>query len=479
MAELFDQKDDQGPFSSLQIDRILPKLLAKTCGFLPCRTIPSCSFQSGWIGRQRMISLSPAYALTAGKFVPESFFALKGACADGHSFLNEAAQKGAAAAVVSKSYCGSQSKMPLIYVEDPLESLQLLAKKFLEQWHPKIVAVTGSVGKTTTKDFITVLLRSKYQVASSPGNSNSQIGLPLALLNHTIGNEEILVLEMGMTHKGHIAGLVKIAPPDIALITTVALVHACNFNSLTEIGNAKAEIFSHPKTYLGIVDRNAVNYQEICSVGICKKISFGLNNPDAHYNLQVDGSKMRVHAPDGEAMIDRLPLPGSHNHHNYLAAIAVARSLGLSWDEIRHAAPHLNLPERRLQFVEKNGAFFVNDSYNASMVSLKSALENLPSPRRGCKTIAVIGEMMELGQFSEYCHREVGDCALQYVDCMFCFGEGCMTIRDCWQAAGKPVEWHMERSGILEKLRNSINPGDVVLLKGSRSKEVWKVLEEL
>lgn len=412
------------------------------------------------------------------------FFALKGAHADGHYFLHDAASKGASAAVVSKTFEGCGLQLPLIYVEDVLQTLQTFAKKWIEKWQPKIVAVTGSVGKTTTKDFIAAFLGMRYRVASSPGNSNSQIGLPLALLNHTVGEEEILIIEMGMTHPGNILGLVQIAPPDIALLTGTALVHACNFDSLAAIGRAKGEIFSHPKTRLGIMDCAIVNFEEIANIGTCPKISFGLckqgvEQPVADYTLQVVDNQMLIAAPESQMTLDLLPLPGVHNRHNYLAAVAVARHFGLSWEEIRHKTPSLRLPERRLQFLEKNGILFLNDSYNASMVSVKAALESLPPPQKGSKRIAVIGEMLELGSFSEYCHREVGEYAFQYVDQMFCFGKECIAIRDCWQAAGKPVEWHLERSAIVEKLKKILSPGDVVLLKGSRSKEVWRVMEEI
>lgn len=406
------------------------------------------------------------------------FFALKGDHTDGHFFLHEVAEKKAAAAIVSKSFAGQVSQLPLIYVEDVLLSLQMLAKKKIESWQPKIVAVTGSVGKTTTKDFIAALLKTKYRVASSPGNSNSQIGIPLAILNHTRGNEEILILEMGMTQPGNISDLVKMAPPDIALITKTALVHACNFDSLAAIGRAKGEIFSHPKTTLGILDRAIENYEEVADIGLCKKISFG-DHPRADYKLQVMGNRMEITAPTSHASLPLLPFLGVHNRHNYLAAVAMARSFGLSWEEIHQVTPSLQLPERRLQLMEKNGVLFVNDSYNASAVSVKAALESLPCPKEGAKKIAILGEMMELGRFSEACHREVGEYALQHVDQMFCFGKECLVIRDCWHEAGKAVEWHMERSGLVEKLKNVLCQGDVVLLKGSRSKEVWKIMEEI
>ena len=202
------------------------------------------------------------------------FFALKGAHVDGHQFLSAAAVNGAVAAVVNESYNGPDFGLLLIKVPDPLIALQELAKSVLQQRKSKIVAVTGSLGKTTTKDFITTLLKSKYSVSCSPGNSNSQIGLPLTILNHTDGAEDVLVLEMGMTHSGQIKQLLQIAPPDIAVMTTVALVHAGNFNSLEDIARAKAEVLTHPKTTLGVIPHDVLLYDEIRNTGTCQKISF-------------------------------------------------------------------------------------------------------------------------------------------------------------------------------------------------------------
>ncbi len=406
------------------------------------------------------------------------FFALPGAKVDGHAFVEEAFSKGAVGAIVKKGYDG-KSKGHLIYVDDVLDTLQTLAKNLLAQWHPKIVAVTGSLGKTTTKEFITSLLRPNYRVSSTPGNSNSQIGVPLSLINYCTGEEEVLVIEMGMTHRGDLAKLVKIAPPDIAVITTTAFVHACNFEDLADIGRAKAEIFSHPRTTLGIMDRAIENYGELLHVGQCRKISFALDISAADYNLHAAKDVILITAPEGQIYMDPLPLPGRHNLHNFLSAAIVARQLGLAWDDIRAAMPALTLPERRMQFIEKNGILFVNDSYNAALKSVKAALDCLPNPRPGGKRVAILGEMLELGKLSEQYHREVAEYALDFIDHMFCFGKDCAFVKEVWKEAGRPVEWHLERAGIVPALRKVIQPGDIVLLKGSRAKEVWKILDEV
>jgi UDP-N-acetylmuramoyl-tripeptide--D-alanyl-D-alanine ligase len=407
------------------------------------------------------------------------FFALPGAQVDGHQFLSEAAAKGCEAAIVSKGYEGIDHGMVLIRVEDPLTALQEMARQVLALRRPKIIAVTGSVGKTTTKEFIAGLLKNNYRVSVSPGNSNSQIGLPLSILNHTTGNEEILILEMGMTHAGHVSRLIEIAPPDIALITMVALVHAGNFEGLSDIGRAKAEIFAHRKTSIGILHRQIENYDELCGVGACQKLSFAVECSNADYSLANEKQKgLLIQEPDESFRINQLKIPGIHNLHNFLGAVVVARCLKMRWDEINLAAMALALPEMRFEIVEKQGAVFVNDSYNASEISAKAALDSLPEPKPGGKRIAVIGEMLELGKFSDQCHAAVGKFALDRVDRMLCLGENCKAIQNVWNAAGRPVELFMDRADIVHALKKELQTGDVVLLKGSRAKALWKVLDE-
>lgn len=408
------------------------------------------------------------------------FFALPGNTLDGHAFIPEAKARGAKAAVVRKDFSGPSHGLPLLRTVDVLQSLQDLARSYLKQGEAKVIAITGSLGKTTTKDFITTLLKKKYSVSSSPGNSNSQIGLPLAILNHTSSTNDFIILEMGMTHANQISNLIDIAPPTVAVITSVALVHACNFDSIKDIARAKAEIFTHPKTEIGIFPLDFDVDQTLRNTGCCKKLSFSTSSASADYSLHVDGEEMQLISSQKE--IVRLPvlnLRGDHNRHNFLAAALVAHHCGLSWDDIRATMSQLTLPERRLQIIEKFGAVFVNDSYNASEVSLKAALSSLPQPQHPGKKIAVIGEMLELGKFSRQCHREVGQFALTKVDSMLCLGEGCAPIYECWQDAGRPVFWSQDRGEVIEALRKQLAPNDVVLLKGSRAKGLWKVLEEL
>lgn len=403
------------------------------------------------------------------------FFALPGAKADGHQYLKEVASKGAAGAVVKNDYQGPDYGLTLLPVADPLEALQQFAKGVLAQSKARIVAITGSLGKTSTKDFMTTVLQEKFRVASSPGNSNSQIGLPLAILNHTDGNEDIVVLEMGMTHRGQITKLVQLAPPECAVITTVSLVHACNFHSLEEIALAKSEILGHPKTKVGILNRDMTNYEEISKMGTCQKISFSYDNPLADYTFH---SSDTVRYQGRRHHLGTFPLRGKHQQTNFLSVVACARYFGMDWSEISRGMQKLVLPAYRGQTFEKEGILFINDAYNAAELSIKAALENLPSAPAGGRKVAVLADMLELGKFSEQAHRAVGEYALDFVDLMFCYGNESRYILESWQKASRPVQWFSQREDLIRSLRRQLRKGDVVLIKGSRGMQLSKLLDE-
>ncbi len=177
--------------------------------------------------------------------------------------------------------------------------------------------------------------------------------------------------------------------------------------------------------------------------------------------------------------MDSFSLPGKHNIQNLLAAIAVARYFQIGWQEIEKKIATLTLPEQRLQFFHYKGILFVNDSYNAAELSVKAALEALPQPIANGRKIAVLGSILELGKFSWDCHQRVGTFALNHVDCMYCLGEECLPIYEVWQQATRPVKFFKNRLDLVECLRNDLRISDVVLLKGSHSKELWKILEEI
>jgi UDP-N-acetylmuramoyl-tripeptide--D-alanyl-D-alanine ligase len=410
------------------------------------------------------------------------FFALKGEKVDGHDYLAEAFQKGAIAAIVSKDCCHKFPFYTLIIVDDVLQAMQSLASFILSKQKKKIVAITGSVGKTTTKEFVATLLSSQYKVYKTPGNANSQIGLPLSILNRKDCGEDVMVLEMGMTQKGHIKNLVKIAPPDISVITKIAPAHIEYFSDgLEGIADAKSEILTHEKTSLAIINIQAAGYSAVSAKGSCQKITYSSNGVDAFpkgdYWLESSASKIRLCSKDEISPWMSLPFQAAHILENFIAAALVARKMEISWQAIAASSSSLELQEMRFEKIKRFDVTFINDCYNANPDSMKAALANLPVPERGGRKIAVLGHMVELGIHSDAMHRDVGVFASLHVDKLLCLGSRCLPMKEGFLLSGRSVEHFDLMEEMKKSLFSQIAPGDVVLVKASNSVGLWKVLE--
>ncbi|MDB2614055.1 Mur ligase family protein [Chlamydiales bacterium] len=375
------------------------------------------------------------------------FFALPGKKVDGHQFLKEAQKNGATEAVVSTLYKGPDHGLILTRVNDPLKKMQSLARDLIYERNVRIIAITGSVGKTTTKEFIASLLETKYRIGKTPKNYNTMISLPASIINDTDGKEDFLILEMGLTHKDDIKNLVSIAPPDIAVLTPVSLVHSINFESIEEIIEAKAKIFSHTKTSHGITSKKLLPYIP--------------NKCQSHLAISYQGP---------------FHLPGEHNRENLSLAIKVAELVGLSDQEIQSALPKLTLPERRLEFLKKGDKLFIDDSYNASLTSMKGALDTLKN-QTGRRKIAVLGDMLELGKWSKEHHKEVGEYALDCCDILFCLGKECQIMKPIWEKANKTLYHYTDKNKLLIDLKGTLEKNDAILLKGSNGMQLWTLLE--
>lgn len=408
------------------------------------------------------------------------FFALTGERVDGHRFLRDVAEKQALAAVVSKDFQGESYGLPLLRVDNVLQALQYVAKVVISRRQSKVIAVTGSVGKTTTKEFIATLLGGKFRVVKTPGNSNSQVGIPLSILDSE-GDEEIFVMEMGMSQPNELQKLVEIAPPHIAIITKVALAHSEFFpEGIEGIAQAKTEIFSHHKTQLGIVNAQICQFETALKTGSCPKLVFSIEDTAAEvdFSLRIEKGGMRIKEKGDESPLFMLPFSATHLCENFTCASAVARTLGMTWDEIIERIPLLKVYKRRFEKIERSGVVFINDSYNASPASMGAALTNLPEPREGGRRVAVLGEMKELGKFSEKSHREIGELAFTQVDHLLCLGKGCQPMVDVFSKGGKAVNWFEDLTQLRETLFSFIKTGDVVLIKGSNSNQMWRILDD-
>lgn len=421
------------------------------------------------ITSERLVS---GVAVDSRKIVPgDLFFALPGARVDGHDYLLDAEKRGAVAAVVKAGRAVAQGvTLPLLPVSDPLTALHEAARHYREEVSDApIYAVTGSVGKTTVKEFARVLLGQKYRLLATAGSENSQTGVPLTLFNLT-GEEELILLEMGMNAPGQIAQLVQIAPPRVALITTVTLTHSQFFPDLDAIAMAKAEIFSHPKTELGLLPQELPNFSSVCQVGSCRKATFRYAVTAQEGSIAIDdGGKRLLEAP--------WSLPGIHNQTNFALAALLAHTAGMEWEDIARALPLLKLPAMRFETIVKEGITVIKDCYNACQLSMESALRSLPAARG--RRIALLGEMGELGRFSEGCHLAVAEAALTTVDELVCYGKGCLPMVDLWKRSGRQVAYFEAHAQLLDYLKRDLEEGDLLLVKGSRSCALERIVEGL
>lgn len=393
------------------------------------------------------------------------FFALPGNRVDGHHFIDEVAQKGAVGCVVQEGYVGDTT-LPLIRVPDVLVALQEVARKELLSRKSQVIAITGTVGKTTTKEFVHTLLSKKHKVFASPRSYNSQSTVPLSILMAE-GDEEYLILEMGMSEKGNIENLISIAPPDLALITAVGVQHATLFtDGIAGIRREKAMIFTHPKTRYGIVNHDIECREEVLSCGRCDKQTFSSKDrsADAYFERCAGGMIVELKGEDPQRIAIDLPHRG--HFQNLLAAILLARTLELSWEEIHERVPLLKLPPMRFERVEKRGVVFVNDAYNANPDAMELALENLPRPEGSGKTWAVLGDMDALGSYSEGAHAQIASLAEKKVDRVLYIGSRWERRESC-----------ATKEEVIKVLQDSLSSGDVVLLKGARSHALDEILK--
>ncbi|MCI4445375.1 MAG: UDP-N-acetylmuramoyl-tripeptide--D-alanyl-D-alanine ligase [Candidatus Aminicenantes bacterium] len=415
------------------------------------------------------------------------FFALKGA-RDGHEFISEALKKGAKGACVSREVRGLPSEFGLILVDDTLKAMQLLAARILKNHSTKVVGITGSLGKTSTKEFAARILSTRFNVLKSPGNYNNQIGLPISILSLN-ESSEIAVLEMGMSQAGEIRRLTEIAPPDVAVITGIAPVHLEFFKSLEDIAQAKKEILDGARpgatAILNGDDPLLRKIGETYSKGPI--IYFGseencrIRAVDIKFQ-GLNGTYFRLIYDQEEAEI-KVPFFNESLVYNFLAACAVAFSFDLKLKEIQPAFSDLPTIEHRGQLLKlKDEIFIYDDSYNSNPVALNRVLESL-GQIKAARKIAVLGDMLELGPQESYFHREAGKKVVQTGwDLIITVGLRAREI-----AAGaldnglsKAKIWSfLQTDEAADFIISLIQPGDFVLIKGSHALTLSRIVEFL
>ena len=383
--------------------------------------------------------------------------------------MEEASLRGAVLAVVDERYMGKSYGMELYRTTDVLKALQKAAELFLRDFKGKILGITGSVGKTTIKEFAYGLLKNGFSVEKTPKSFNSQRGLPVSVLNFD-KNLDMAVLEMGMSLKGEMQRLADMVRPDIALINRVGLVHSMNFKGLEEIAEEKMKIFTD-ETKIRIVHHSLLKFIE-------KKegfITYSLENERADYFLwQKDGS---IFIRDKESETEIFPsFIESHLLEDLLAAWVLAKNSGLEEKEAEKGVKQLKAVSMRFERQEINGVLFIKDFYNANSLSMAAALDNLPEAKG--KKIAVLGTMGELGCFSKKAHADIGKKASKKVDILLCFGEECKPMVDGFKNKDK-VFWFDDMRKLSTKLLEIKKKGDLVLVKGSRFCRMEKIFDFL
>jgi len=412
----------------------------------------------------------------------ELFFAVKGDHLDGHDFVEQAWSKGAIGAIVRKDQLTRYSaKIGLLAVDDTLVALQTLATAVRKLWGKTAIGITGSMGKTTTKEAMAHLLSARHRVHRSKGNFNNHFGLPLGLL--TLEPEyDLAVIEMGMSHAGEIAALARIALPNEGVVTSVGPVHLEFFDSMAGIARAKYELIEaipHGGTLVLNADDEYVSQFGRDFKG--NVIMFGLKAA-----ADVRAENIEILGPEGTRFdlicqglrqTVRSPLLGTHNVYNVLAAAAVTIEHGITPSEIAAILPSLEPGDKRGQVVQVGNITILNDCYNSSPKALMAAVDTLaamPARRR----IVVAGEMLELGATGEQLHRECGRyIASKHVDYLLGVRGLAMPMVEAAVAAGMKAEFLATPEEAGDWLAREARKGDVVLLKGSRGVKLEKALE--
>ncbi|WP_319020759.1 UDP-N-acetylmuramoyl-tripeptide--D-alanyl-D-alanine ligase [Bacillus sp. B1-b2] len=410
------------------------------------------------------------------------FVPFKGERTDGHQYVEDAIKRGASAALWQKDVPNPPEGLPLIFVEDSLEAIQSLAKSYLKELDVKVVGITGSNGKTSTKDMTTSLLSIKYKVQKTEGNYNNHLGLPLTVL----GLEEdtdIAVLEMGMSGKGEIDFLTRLAEPDIVVITNIGESHLLDLGSREGIAEAKLEILNGLKengrfVYLGDEPllTEAVENREL------DKKTFGMSTFNYLYPTKItareQGSSFFINKSEETF---ELPVLGNHNILNALASMLVAEYFGISFSEMNKGFQNLKLTNMRMELlIGKSDVKIINDAYNASPTSMLAAisvLKNLPGFKQ---KIMVLGDMLELGEKEEEYHVEIGK-QLEGIDVVYTYGKLGASIAKGAQTVLPNANIHafLDKEELIASLLPTINEETIVLVKASRGMKLEEVVKAL
>ncbi len=406
----------------------------------------------------------------------ELFVAITGA-RDGHDFAADALQKGAAAVLASKPLA---AEIPAIYVRDTVAALQAIAAGYRRTLPLKSVGITGSVGKTTTKEMIAAVLETTYRTEKTAANFNNGLGLPVTVLGLQ-PDCEAAVLEMGMNHFGELSVLTRIAQPDIAVITNIGTMHIENLGSREGILRAKLELLEGLRpggTIFFNGDDDLLRTVRETYLAKCFGVSPDCDVRAEDIRMSEDG--IRFTAAAGELRFPvELPVVGRHNVLNALAAIAVGLELHVPVAGIQAGLAGFHNTGMRQKIYPLRGMTVIEDCYNAGPESMRAALQVLKDTKAAGRHIAVLGGMLELGDHAPLAHYEVGKAAAQCADLLFAYGAHAEEYVCGAEEAGIPAQLYPTHEALTEALCRTAKPGDVLLVKGSRGMRMERVLELL
>lgn len=409
------------------------------------------------------------------------FIAIPGERFDGHEYVEEALEKGAAGALVQTGKRVNGDPRRLLHVEDTVKALQSLGAAARRLWGKPLLAVTGSAGKTTTKEILAEILSTRFRVMKSSGNLNNHLGLPLQLLKLE-AEHDLAVVEMGMNHAGEISALGKLAHHDLAVVTAVAPVHLEFFDSLREIARAKYEIIEtlHPG---GTAVLNADD-DYVCQFGRDFKgrvVTFGIRR-----SADVSAQKIQLNGAEGSTFElvagsvrepVKFPLVGEHNIYNALAAAAAAMDRGITPSQAAGALSVMKPADKRGQIVQIGGATIINDAYNSNPRALEAMIDTLASMKAE-RHILIAGEMLELGPTADMLHRECGlHAAKKKIDLVIGVRGMAKGLAEAACGAGSQAQFMETPEQAGEWLVHNLRAGDAVLLKASRGVKLERALE--
>ncbi len=405
------------------------------------------------------------------------FVALPGTRTDGHAYVREVWRRGAVA-LVQKDFpdrSGSQ-----IRVDSPLIAMGRLLRQYIDGHDVKVVGVTGSVGKTSIKELSTAVLRTRFSTTSSLGNFNTVIGLPLSFFAGEADTTHF-VAEMGMRGAGEIRRLTQVAPPDVAVISTISPSHLEYMGSLKAIQEAKGEILQGLKPHgCAVLNRDNPWVRELGENAGARVLWFGA---DEGADARVEWARVLANSTEMSIVIQKkswrihIPWLGAHQAHNVAAALLVGMAMGIDVADAVAGVEQVAKDRARIQMLTLGDITVLEDVYNASPVSVMAALDVLGS--RSGRRVAVLGDMLELGEQEVLGHRQVGEHTQGRVDLLLAVGTRAQHLFEAAREAGVPCQWVSSRSEAGEWLREEIRSGDVVLLKASRGLEFEWLTERL